>query len=57
MTKNSFVVEVTFKKIKNSLKINETRFYQKFSTLSSRPPSRGFINYVSIHGFLAIMIF
>ena len=43
------------KKIKNYFKINETRFYQKFSTSFSRPPSRGFLNHVSIHGFLAIM--
>ena len=43
------------KKIKNYFKINEARFYQKFSISFSRPPSRGFLNHVSIHGFLAII--
>ena len=42
-------------KIKNYCKINETRFYEKFSTSFSRPPCRGFLNHVSIHGFLAVM--
>ena len=42
-------------KIKNYFKINKTRFYQKYSTSFSRPPCRGFLNHVSIHGFLAIM--
>ena len=42
-------------KIKNYFKINKTRFYQKLSTSFSRPPCRGFLNHVSIHGFLAIM--
>ena len=42
-------------KIKKYFKINETKFYQKFSTSFSRPSSRGFLNHVSIQGFLAIM--
>ena len=48
-------ISLYLQKIKNYFKINKTRFYQKLSTSFSRPTCRGFLNHVSIHGFLAIM--